>query len=165
MPSHTSYKTTQSSTVLLQQDVCKEEEEVDSDQQLCDQERYSSLDQEDPDPLQIKEEQEEVCTCQEGEQLIVKQETDTFMLTSVCRETDHSETDSKSCKRCCGLLKHEGFHAGKCCSICKPSSEVPYSAVCVACVYILKCLCPLKCKSSIAFVLCSFRTPSATCNM
>ena len=55
---------------LPQQHVCKEEE------LLSDQERNSSLDQEDPEPPQIKEEQEEICTSQEGEQLVLDQETD-----------------------------------------------------------------------------------------
>ncbi|XP_035859472.1 uncharacterized protein LOC116046483 isoform X3 [Sander lucioperca] len=77
---------------LPQQHVCKEEEEVVlSDQQLCIQERNSSLDQEDPEPPQIKEEQAELCTSQEGEQLALKQETDTFMLTPTYEESDHSE--------------------------------------------------------------------------
>uniref|UniRef100_A0A8C9ZEP2 C2H2-type domain-containing protein n=1 Tax=Sander lucioperca TaxID=283035 RepID=A0A8C9ZEP2_SANLU len=77
-------------TELPQQHVCKEEV-VLSDQQLCIQERNSSLDQEDPEPPQIKEEQEELCTSQEGEQLVLKQETDTFMLTPTYEESDHSE--------------------------------------------------------------------------
>ncbi|XP_036953014.1 zinc finger protein 135-like [Acanthopagrus latus] len=55
---------------LPQQHVCKEEE------LLSDQERNSSLHQEDPEPPQIKEEQEEICTSQEGEQLVLDQETD-----------------------------------------------------------------------------------------
>uniref|UniRef100_A0A8C9Z8Y5 C2H2-type domain-containing protein n=1 Tax=Sander lucioperca TaxID=283035 RepID=A0A8C9Z8Y5_SANLU len=75
---------------LPQQHVCKEEE-VLSDQQLCIQEKNSSLDQEDPEPPQIKEEQEELCPSQEGEQLVLKQETDTFMLTPTYEESDHSE--------------------------------------------------------------------------
>ncbi|XP_028433253.1 zinc finger and SCAN domain-containing protein 2-like isoform X1 [Perca flavescens] len=75
---------------LPQQHVCKEEE-VLSDQQLCIQERNSSLDQEDPESPQIKEDQEELCTSQEGEQLVLKQETDTFMLTLTYEERDHSE--------------------------------------------------------------------------
>ncbi|XP_039659998.1 uncharacterized protein LOC120561114 [Perca fluviatilis] len=79
-----------SQTELPQQHVCKEEE-VLSDQQLCIQERNSSLDQEDPEPPQIKDEQEELCTSQEGEQLVLKQETDTFMLTPTYEERDHSE--------------------------------------------------------------------------
>ncbi|XP_039665031.1 putative golgin subfamily A member 6-like protein 3 isoform X3 [Perca fluviatilis] len=72
---------------LPQQHVCKEEE-VLSDQQLCIQERNSSLDQEDPEPPQIKEEQEELCTSQERKQLVLKQETDTF---------HHSNNTSSSC--------------------------------------------------------------------
>ncbi|XP_054467617.1 zinc finger protein OZF-like [Anoplopoma fimbria] len=75
---------------LPKQHVCKEEE-VLSDQQLCVQERNSSLDQEDPEPPQIKEEQEELCTSQEGEQLELKQETETFMLTPSYEESDHSK--------------------------------------------------------------------------
>ncbi|XP_039665843.1 zinc finger protein 3-like isoform X2 [Perca fluviatilis] len=75
---------------LPQQHVCKEEK-VLSDQQLCIQERNSSLDPEDPEPPQIKEEQEELCTIQEGEQLALKQKTDTFMLTPTYEESDHSE--------------------------------------------------------------------------
>ncbi|XP_023259764.1 zinc finger protein OZF-like [Seriola lalandi dorsalis] len=75
-------------TELPQQHVCKEEE-VLTDQQLCDQERNSSLDQEDPEPPQIKEEEEELCTSQKGEQLVLKQETDTFMLTPTNEESDH----------------------------------------------------------------------------
>ncbi|XP_068577001.1 zinc finger protein 37-like [Cebidichthys violaceus] len=79
-------------TELPQQHVCKEEE-VLSDQQLCIQERSSSLDQEDPDPPQIKEEQEEPCTSQEGEQLEVQQETETFMLTPTYEESNHTEPE------------------------------------------------------------------------
>ncbi|KAL3062592.1 hypothetical protein OYC64_002406 [Pagothenia borchgrevinki] len=66
------------------------EEEVLTDQQLCSQERNSSLDQEDPEPPQIKEEQEELCTSQEEEQLELKQETDVFMVTLTDEESVHS---------------------------------------------------------------------------
>ncbi|XP_068422857.1 zinc finger protein 853-like [Clinocottus analis] len=55
-------------TEFQQQNVCKVQE-VLCEQQLCIQERSASLDQADPDPPQIKEEQEELCTSQEGEQL------------------------------------------------------------------------------------------------
>ncbi|XP_037337269.2 uncharacterized protein LOC119224428 [Pungitius pungitius] len=78
---------------LPQSRVCKQEE-VLSDQQLCLQERNPSMDQEDPDPPQIKEEQEELCSSQEGEQLEPKQETDTFTLTPTCEETDHSDDET-----------------------------------------------------------------------
>ncbi|XP_040050651.2 uncharacterized protein LOC120830211 [Gasterosteus aculeatus] len=76
---------------LPQSRVCKEEEEVLCDQQLCLQERNPSLDQEDPDPPQIKEEQEELCTSQEGEQLEPKQEADTFTLSPTCEERGYGE--------------------------------------------------------------------------
>ncbi|XP_033973921.1 zinc finger and SCAN domain-containing protein 31-like, partial [Trematomus bernacchii] len=76
-------------TELPQQHVCNEDE-VLTDQQLCSQERNSSLDQEDPEPPQIKEEQEELCTSQEEEQLELKQETDVFMVTLTDEESVHS---------------------------------------------------------------------------
>ncbi|XP_041670902.1 uncharacterized protein LOC121527925 isoform X5 [Cheilinus undulatus] len=63
-----------------QQHVCKEEE---VEQQLCHQERTSSLDQEDPEPPRIKEEQEE--------EQIKQEETDTLMLTQ--EESEHREAD------------------------------------------------------------------------
>nr|XP_040050660.1 zinc finger and SCAN domain-containing protein 12-like [Gasterosteus aculeatus aculeatus] len=78
---------------LPQSRVCKDEE-VLCDQQLCLQERNPSLDQEDPDPPQIKEEQEELCSSQEGEQLEPKQEADTFTLTPTSEETDHSDDET-----------------------------------------------------------------------
>ncbi|XP_045902460.1 zinc finger protein 233-like [Micropterus dolomieu] len=80
---------------LPQQHVCKEEE-VLADQQLWIQERIPGLDQEDPQPPQVKEEQEELWTSQEGEQLVVKQETDTFMLSPTHEESDHGEAELKS---------------------------------------------------------------------
>ncbi|XP_014185557.2 zinc finger and SCAN domain-containing protein 31 [Haplochromis burtoni] len=80
-------------TDVPQQPVCKEEEEVLPEQQLWNQERSSSLDQEEPEAPQIKEEQEELCSSQEGEQLGLKEETDTFMVTETCEESDHSEPE------------------------------------------------------------------------
>ncbi|XP_049906787.1 uncharacterized protein LOC126394167 [Epinephelus moara] len=79
-----------SHTEFLLLHVCKEEE-VLSEQQLCIQERNSSVDQEEPEPPQIKEEEEELCSSQEGEQLVLKQETDASMLTPTHEERDHSE--------------------------------------------------------------------------
>ncbi|XP_047452307.1 zinc finger protein 420-like isoform X1 [Mugil cephalus] len=75
-----------------QQHVC-EEEEVLTNQQLCDQEMNTSVDQEKAEPPQIKEEQEELCTSQEGEQLVLKEETDTIMVTPVYEESNHSEPE------------------------------------------------------------------------
>ncbi|XP_062278035.1 zinc finger protein 239-like [Scomber scombrus] len=103
-------------TELPQQHVY-EEEEVLTDQQLCDQERNYSLDQEEPEPpqtqeeqeepeppqipeeqeepepLQIKEEPEELCTSLEGEQLVLKQETETLMCTPTCEESEDQTLD------------------------------------------------------------------------
>ncbi|XP_070849354.1 zinc finger and SCAN domain-containing protein 31-like [Chaetodon trifascialis] len=73
---------------LPQQHVCTEKE-VHCDQQLCVQERSSSVDREDPEPPQIKEEQEE-------QLLVLKQETETFMLTPIYDEKDHNEPDPKN---------------------------------------------------------------------
>ncbi|XP_073333291.1 uncharacterized protein [Pagrus major] len=92
---------------LPQQQVCTEDE-VLADQLLCDQERNSSLDQEDPEPPQIKEEQEELCSSQEGEQLVLKQETDTFMLNTPFEESDHREPEPKSDHQ---LLSHNSHVA------------------------------------------------------
>ncbi|XP_039858460.1 uncharacterized protein LOC120715493 [Simochromis diagramma] len=75
------------------QPVC--EEKVLPELQLCDQERSSSVDQEEPEAPQIKEEQEQLCSSQEGEQLGLKEEMDTFMVT-VAEESDHSEPEADS---------------------------------------------------------------------
>ncbi|XP_042069508.1 zinc finger protein 391-like [Haplochromis burtoni] len=70
-------------TDVPQQHVCEEEEEVLlPEQQLWNQERSSSVDQEEPEAPQIKEKQEEFC--QE-----VSQETETFMV-------EESEKGSKN---------------------------------------------------------------------
>uniref|UniRef100_A0A3Q1FPA2 C2H2-type domain-containing protein n=1 Tax=Acanthochromis polyacanthus TaxID=80966 RepID=A0A3Q1FPA2_9TELE len=76
---------------VLQQHV--KEENVLADQNLCNQGRNSSLDQEEPEPPQMKEEQEELCTSQLGKQIVLKQETDTFLLTSTDKDSDHSELE------------------------------------------------------------------------
>ncbi|XP_041638154.1 zinc finger protein 501-like [Cheilinus undulatus] len=65
----------------LPQQLLSTEDEALLDQQLCNQERNSSLDQEEPDLRLVKEEPEEPWSIQEGEQLILKEETDRFMLT------------------------------------------------------------------------------------
>ncbi|KAM9342345.1 uncharacterized protein KZ484_015022 [Pholidichthys leucotaenia] len=64
-------------TDFPQQSDCKEEE-VLAEQQLWNQERNSVLEQEGPEPPQVKEEQEELCISQKGEQLVVKLEADTL---------------------------------------------------------------------------------------
>lgn len=64
-----------------------------NNQQVDNQDRNSSLNQVDPDPPQIKEEPEELCTSQEGEQLVLKQEADIFIVTPIYKESDHSESE------------------------------------------------------------------------
>ncbi|XP_040010573.1 zinc finger protein 135-like [Xiphias gladius] len=73
---------------LPQQHVCKEEEEVLAARHLCNQERDSCL---GPEPPQIKEEQEELCTSQEGEQLVLKQEDDLLKSNPTYERSGHSE--------------------------------------------------------------------------
>ncbi|CAB1425668.1 unnamed protein product [Pleuronectes platessa] len=80
---------------LPQQHACNEEEAL-TDQQLCNQERNSSLDQENPEPRQIKGEQEDMCISPEEEQLVLKQETDTFMLTPDYEESDPRQPESEA---------------------------------------------------------------------
>uniref|UniRef100_A0AAX7V521 C2H2-type domain-containing protein n=1 Tax=Astatotilapia calliptera TaxID=8154 RepID=A0AAX7V521_ASTCA len=64
-------------------------------------------DQEEPEPPQVKEEQEELCSSQEGEQLGMKQETDTFMDTPTYEESSHSEQKLNSKQ----LLSHSSPEA------------------------------------------------------
>ncbi|KAM9365503.1 uncharacterized protein KZ484_011625 isoform 2-T2 [Pholidichthys leucotaenia] len=80
---------------FAQQPECKAEE-VLTEQQLWIQERNSVLDQEEPEPTQVKEEQEELCVSQEGEQLVVKLEAETFMVTLVSEEKQQSEAEPNS---------------------------------------------------------------------
>ncbi|XP_075338703.1 uncharacterized protein LOC142398547 [Odontesthes bonariensis] len=74
------------------QNISKEKEDL-ADQTPPNQEKDSGLNQEVPELLQIKDEQEELSTSQEGEHLVLKQETDTFMLTLTCKENDVSEAE------------------------------------------------------------------------
>ncbi|KAM9364770.1 uncharacterized protein KZ484_010943 [Pholidichthys leucotaenia] len=78
-----------------QQPECKEEE-VLTEQQLWNQERNAVLDQAEPEPPQVREQQEELCISQEGEQLVVKLEADTFMGTLVSEEKQQSEAEPNS---------------------------------------------------------------------
>ncbi|XP_008294021.1 zinc finger protein 37-like isoform X1 [Stegastes partitus] len=62
--------------------------DVSADKQLCNQDSNSSLNQEDPEPPQIKEGQEELCSSQEGEQFVLRLEAS--------GESDNSETEPDS---------------------------------------------------------------------
>ncbi|KAM9364814.1 uncharacterized protein KZ484_010996 [Pholidichthys leucotaenia] len=92
---------TQTFEDTLQLHDCKEEE-VLTVQQLCNQERKFSLDQEDQDATQVKEEKEELRTSQEEERFGLKQETDTFMVTP----TDEDNAKSKTVPNSEQLLSH-----------------------------------------------------------
>uniref|UniRef100_A0A3Q3Q6P5 C2H2-type domain-containing protein n=1 Tax=Monopterus albus TaxID=43700 RepID=A0A3Q3Q6P5_MONAL len=86
----------------------KEEQEVLANHQLCNQERTSSLAQENPEPPQVKEEQEEFCTSQEEEQFEQRQGTDTFLLTTY--EESHMRTFK--CDTC-GKMFRESWDLNK----------------------------------------------------
>ncbi|KAM9377288.1 uncharacterized protein KZ484_009635 isoform 2-T2 [Pholidichthys leucotaenia] len=73
----------------------KEEDE----QQLLNQDRSSKMDQEEAEFPRIKEEEEELCICQRGEQLFVKPEADTFMVTPGDEERCRSEPEPNDCRR------------------------------------------------------------------
>uniref|UniRef100_A0A3Q1B5X4 C2H2-type domain-containing protein n=1 Tax=Amphiprion ocellaris TaxID=80972 RepID=A0A3Q1B5X4_AMPOC len=77
------------------QDVCKEGNGL-ANQQLCNQEKKVSLDQKEAEPPEIKEEEEELCTSQQGKQIVLKQATDTFLSTSTDMDNDLSELEPNS---------------------------------------------------------------------
>ncbi|MEQ2303622.1 hypothetical protein AMECASPLE_018896, partial [Ameca splendens] len=87
---------------LVQHNV--KEEEVNTDQQFCSQEKNFSLDQKDPEPLQIKEEHDELEHLQikvekelslnkDEDQHVLKQETDTFVVTPSYEDLYHTEPE------------------------------------------------------------------------
>ncbi|XP_051805468.1 zinc finger protein 182-like [Acanthochromis polyacanthus] len=77
------------------QDVCKEGNGL-ANQHLCNQENKFCLDQKEAEPPQIKEDQEELCTSQQGEQLVLNQATDTFLSISTDMDSDLSELKPNS---------------------------------------------------------------------
>ncbi|XP_035810355.2 putative zinc finger protein 735 isoform X2 [Amphiprion ocellaris] len=80
-------------TELPQKYFCKPEEVV-TDEQPVSQERNSRLDHQDPEPPQIKEEQENLCISRDEEELILKQEPDICMQTLTNGKGDHSENET-----------------------------------------------------------------------
>ncbi|KAK6291738.1 hypothetical protein J4Q44_G00375230 [Coregonus suidteri] len=69
------------------------EEEVPPEQQHCEQEWSPSLGQEDPEPTQIKEEQEELRTSQEEEQLQGLFDTNDSIFTPSCVKIECDQED------------------------------------------------------------------------
>ncbi|XP_008273909.1 oocyte zinc finger protein XlCOF8.4-like [Stegastes partitus] len=124
----------------------KSPQNIEEQGELC-----TALDQDDPEPPQIKEEQEELYTSQEEEQLLLKQETDSFMVTPAYEESDHSEPEpngdqlishispvaesqdqegSNTLKILSQMKKHHRSHTSVkpfSCSICRKS----FSQICV----------------------------------
>ncbi|KAM9364738.1 uncharacterized protein KZ484_010907 [Pholidichthys leucotaenia] len=72
------------------------ENKFSPDQQLWNQEENSGFKQEESEPPHVKEEQEELCISQVGEQLVVKLEADTFMGTLISEEKQQSEAEPNS---------------------------------------------------------------------
>ncbi|XP_030607870.1 zinc finger and SCAN domain-containing protein 2-like [Archocentrus centrarchus] len=79
-------------TDIPQQHSCNQEERLTA-QQLWNQERNSSPEQENPESPQIKEEQQELCSSQQGQQAVQKQATDTVTVTVIHEESDHSDPE------------------------------------------------------------------------
>ncbi|XP_053181481.1 zinc finger protein with KRAB and SCAN domains 8-like [Scomber japonicus] len=63
--------------------------------EYCTQERNYSMDQENPEPPKIKEEQEQLSVSLQGEQLVPKQETENFMLTIASVGSDRSQDQTQ----------------------------------------------------------------------
>ncbi|XP_038843887.1 zinc finger protein 629-like [Salvelinus namaycush] len=70
------------------------EEEVPPEQQHCEQEWSPSLGQKDPETIQIKEEQEEVRTSQEEEQLQGRFDTEDSIFTPSCVKSECDQEES-----------------------------------------------------------------------
>ncbi|KAM9306806.1 uncharacterized protein KZ484_000187 isoform 1-T2 [Pholidichthys leucotaenia] len=73
-----------------------EQHVCETDQQHCNHKNNSSLKQEEPEPLQIKEEQEDFWISKEIEQFIPKQEIDAVMVTSIHEENELREPEPNS---------------------------------------------------------------------
>ncbi|KAM9323011.1 uncharacterized protein KZ484_021088 [Pholidichthys leucotaenia] len=94
---------------LPQQHECKHEEVLADHQlwnQVWNQERNNSLDQEEPEPRHVKEEREG-STNQEGVLLVQKQEADNFMVTSIYEENDPTEAETNGAPQQHGLSEEE----------------------------------------------------------
>ncbi|XP_041849415.1 zinc finger protein 2-like [Melanotaenia boesemani] len=76
---------------LSHQQICKNKEE-----DIGNQHQNTDMDQDEPEPPQIKEEQEQQSTNQEGVQLVLKQETETFIVTPNNEDGDHMEPEPNS---------------------------------------------------------------------
>ncbi|XP_076010119.1 uncharacterized protein LOC143003386 [Genypterus blacodes] len=69
-------------------------QQASNDQQHCHQELNSSLDPKEPEPAQIKQEQEELSTSPKREQPVLKEELETFKLAPACDQSDNTENST-----------------------------------------------------------------------
>ncbi|KAM9323387.1 uncharacterized protein KZ484_021489 [Pholidichthys leucotaenia] len=76
-----------------------QQRDFNEEEGLMAQKRNSSLDQEEPNPAGIKNEEEESCSRQEEEHFGLKRETDTFMVTPTNRD-NNGETEPVSEQLC-----------------------------------------------------------------
>ncbi|XP_028288364.1 zinc finger and SCAN domain-containing protein 31-like isoform X2 [Parambassis ranga] len=106
--------------------------EVPADQQVCNQQRNSSLDQKKLDPPRVEQQQEELCVNHEGEQ-----DTDTSVVTAASDGNGHSKPGPTGDM----ALSHNSTNTGKKALKCKPTrkKQIP----CTACGKIFKKNCEL----------------------
>ncbi|XP_078146586.1 uncharacterized protein LOC139918258 isoform X1 [Centroberyx gerrardi] len=89
-------------------------EEVLLDQQHCNQQRNFSPGQEDPEPPQIKEEQEELCTSQEGERPLLQEEADICKLTPACDAVSEADSDRQLLSHSRHVAESQGSKTSSC---------------------------------------------------
>ncbi|XP_028254559.1 zinc finger protein 383-like [Parambassis ranga] len=111
-----SYKATQA---LTQQHNCKEEELILADQQLCNQERNCncSLDWEEPEPPQVKEERQVLYSSDEGDQQGLNEETEPSIVTAAY------ESDNIEAELSCGVVLSHNSPPAKESLKCKPCGK------------------------------------------
>ncbi|KAM9342339.1 uncharacterized protein KZ484_015015 [Pholidichthys leucotaenia] len=91
------------------------EKQVLNVQQVCTQERDSSLGPKEQDAAKVKEEEEELCTSQE-EHFGLKQETDFFMMTLTDEDNDNSETEPNEAARLRGYKEKKILNVQQLCN-------------------------------------------------
>ncbi|XP_028256143.1 zinc finger protein 571-like [Parambassis ranga] len=91
-------------TDLSQQHNYKEGEQIIADQQLCNQERNWRLAWEEPEPPQVKEEQQVFCSNHEEEQHVLNEDTEPSIVT----ESNHIEPETSR-----GMLLSQNVFTGK----------------------------------------------------
>ncbi|XP_028275149.1 zinc finger protein 2 homolog [Parambassis ranga] len=106
-----------------QQHNYKEKEQILPDKQLCNQKRNCSLDWEEPALPQVRREQQVLCSSHEGEQHVLREDTESSILT-VANERKHIELEPS-----CDKVHSHNSPPGKNSVKCKPcrKGEKPFS--------------------------------------